>query len=76
MNDVKAKILITADGTYRRGKIIDLKKIADEALLQCTYSGNRNSCKSHRKSYRISDLSGREIFYDRLIEGEPDECRS
>ena len=28
MNDADAKVLITADGTYRRGKIIDLKKIA------------------------------------------------
>ena len=34
MNELEAKILITADGTYRRGKIIDLKKIADEGLLQ------------------------------------------
>jgi acetyl-CoA synthetase len=36
MNDAKAKVLITADGTHRRGKIIDLKKIVDEALLKCT----------------------------------------
>ncbi len=26
MNDAKAKILVTADGTFRRGKVIDLKK--------------------------------------------------
>jgi acetyl-CoA synthetase len=30
--DAKSKVLITADGGYMRGKIVELKKIADEAL--------------------------------------------
>ncbi|MFN4337336.1 MAG: acetate--CoA ligase [Candidatus Nitrosocaldus sp.] len=32
LNDSRAKVLITADGYYRRGKPIELKKSADEAL--------------------------------------------
>jgi acetyl-CoA synthetase len=32
INDAEAKILITADGLYRRGKIVPLKTTADEAL--------------------------------------------
>ena len=34
MNGVKARILFTADGGYRRGHVVPLKTIADEALAQ------------------------------------------
>lgn len=74
MNDAKAKILITADGTYRRGKIIDLKKISDEAMLQCPTIETVVVVKHTENPIEISDLSGKEIFYERLIEGEPAEC--
>ena len=33
--DSKSKIVITADGGYRRGDIIELKKIVDDAIKQC-----------------------------------------
>jgi acetyl-CoA synthetase len=32
LDDSKSKLLITADGTFRRGKFLELKKIADSAL--------------------------------------------
>ncbi len=32
INDAQARLLITADGGYRRGQIVALKQIADEAL--------------------------------------------
>ncbi|HYN35565.1 MAG TPA: acetate--CoA ligase, partial [Actinomycetota bacterium] len=35
INDAEAKVLITADGSYRRGQIIPLKQSADEAVEQC-----------------------------------------
>ena len=33
--DAKSKILITADGGYRRGKVVPLKETADSALKSC-----------------------------------------
>jgi len=35
VNDVQARILVTADGGFRRGKVLSLKNIADEALDMC-----------------------------------------
>jgi acetyl-CoA synthetase len=74
MNDAKAKVLITADGTFRRGKIIDLKKIVDEALLKCHTIETTIVVKHAGNPIHMSELSGKEIFYDTLLKGEPDEC--
>ena len=35
INDAQAKVLITADGAWRRGSIVPLKASADEALQEC-----------------------------------------
>jgi len=74
VNDAEAKVILTADGTYRRGKIIDLKKISDEAVLRCPTVETIVVVNHTGSKIEISELSGREIFYDRLIEGEPVEC--
>jgi acetyl-CoA synthetase len=35
INDADCKLLITADGGYRRGQIVRLKRFADEAVASC-----------------------------------------
>lgn len=74
MNASNAKVLITADGTYRRGKIIDLKKIVDESLLKCPTIETVVVVEHTKSPIKVSELSGKEINYESLIEGEPDEC--
>jgi acetyl-CoA synthetase len=34
MNDAQAKVLITADGGYRRGQVVPLKRLADQAMAE------------------------------------------
>ena len=35
INDAEATVLITADGGYRRGSVLPLKRFADEAIADC-----------------------------------------
>ena len=35
INDAKSKVLVTADGGYRRGRVIPLKEAADTAVQSC-----------------------------------------
>ena len=35
LQDAQAKVLITADGTTRRGKVVPMKEIAEEAVASC-----------------------------------------
>ena len=39
--DAGARIIVTADGFYRRGKIINLKAVVDEAVRICENEGHR-----------------------------------
>ena len=35
INDSRCRVLVTADGSYRRGQVIPLKRNADKALAEC-----------------------------------------
>lgn len=39
--DAGARIIVTADGVYRRGKVINLKKVVDEAVRICEQQGHK-----------------------------------
>ena len=65
INDSQCSLLITADAVYRGDKKIELKKIADDALLltpsvkQCIVFNHRNSA--------IEIKSGRDIWWHDLM---------
>jgi len=70
INDAKPKILITADGAYRRGKFIPLKEWADEALKQTKYVEKVIVVK--RTGKEVSMVEGRDYYYDDLISKVPE----
>ena len=69
INDANAKLLITADGAYRRGQIIQLKQIADEALKRAP--GVDNVVLVKRGDFAVDVVEGRDHWYHRLMANAP-----
>ncbi|MCD6485361.1 MAG: acetate--CoA ligase [Candidatus Odinarchaeota archaeon] len=80
IKDSGSKVLVTADGAYRRGKIIPLKDWADRALEESTHvesvivvkrTGREVNMKEGRDYWLHEMLSG--IEYNAYVEPEPVE---
>ena len=73
LQDTKAKILITADGYYRRGKLIHLKKAADEGVKETKVE---KVIVVKRAKNEIPWQKGRDLWWDEIIERERDFCNA
>ena len=72
INDAEARVLITADGAWRRGGIVPLKEIADEALAE-TPSIER--CLVLRRTEQdVAMVDGRDVWWHDVVPNESDEC--
>ncbi len=69
INDAKAKLLVTADGGFRRGRVIRLKDIADKAL-ESTFSVE-NVIVVKRTGIEVNMVEGRDFWFHKLIDGIP-----
>jgi acetyl-CoA synthetase len=65
INDCKAKVVITADGGYRRGGVVPLKKNVDEALKECPQVHTVILCK--RVGQEIPWQQERDIWWDDFV---------
>ncbi len=72
INDAQARVLITADGSWRRGGIVPLKEIADEAL-GATPSIER--CLVLRRTEQdVAMTEGRDVWWHDIVPTESTEC--
>ena len=70
--DAKSKILITADGGYRRGKVVPLKETADVALEKCPTI--EKSIVVRRTGEKVGWKEGRDLWWHDLVEKIPSDC--
>jgi len=68
----EAKVLITADGYYRRGKIINLKKNADKGIEDTKV---KKIIVVQRAKNKIFWKKGRDFWFHKLVEKESDFCK-
>ncbi len=73
MEDTKAKVLITADGYYRRGKVIDLKKSTDDGLKNTKV---KKVIIVKRAGNEISWQKNRDLWWKDLILNQSDKCKA
>lgn len=66
LEDSQSKVLIVADGAFQRGKIVELKKIADEALQRAATVESVLVVK--RTGQEINMEFGRDMWYHELMQ--------
>ena len=74
IEDAQARVVITADGAFRKDKPYMLKNVVDEAL-----SGNTPVKKVlvvERNNEDVTWVSGRDYSYNELIKNQPNECEA
>ena len=72
INDAAAKLLITADGGYRRGQILPLKQEADAAVKSCPTIENVVVVK--RGDFTIRFKEGRDHWWHRIMDDASFDC--
>jgi acetyl-CoA synthetase len=72
INDAEAKVLITADGAWRRGTIVPLKDNADEAVRECPSIEHVITVRRCENEHSFTE--GRDLWYHELVAEQPTEC--
>ncbi len=65
INDAEAKVLITADGAWRRGTVVPLKDNADEALAECPSIEHVVTVRRCENEHAFAE--GRDHWYHELV---------
>jgi acetyl-CoA synthetase len=74
INDAEAKAVITADGGFRRGAVVQLKPLVDEALESCP--SVEAVVVVERCKNEIQMRAGRDHWYHELMSESSDRCEA
>ena len=74
INDAKARVLITADGAWRRGTVVPLKASVDDALTGTPTIEKVVVVERVGKAAPISMKAGRDLWWHDIVANASDEC--
>jgi len=72
INDAEAKVLITADGAWRRGSVVPLKDNADAAVAECPSIEHVITVRRCGNEHAFQE--GRDHWYHELVAEQSTEC--
>ncbi|MFD0445144.1 MULTISPECIES: acetate--CoA ligase [Streptomyces violaceusniger group] len=73
IQDADARVIITADGGYRRGKPSALKPAVDEALTRPGTENVRNVLVVRRTGQEVDWSEGRDVWWHEIVERQPEQ---
>jgi acetyl-CoA synthetase len=74
INDSACRLLVTADGGHRRGQIVALKKVADEAVAATPSIEHVVVVQRAGAAMPVEMKAGRDHWYHELMQGAPSAC--
>jgi acetyl-CoA synthetase len=74
INDQQARLLVTADGGYRRGQVVPLKRVADEALEQAPSVEHVIVVQRRHSPFAEEFVEGRDHWYHDLMRRASSVC--
>ncbi|HXG89392.1 MAG TPA: acetate--CoA ligase [Vicinamibacterales bacterium] len=74
INDAQCKLLVTADGGFRRGSVVALKRVADEALRDTPSIEHAIIVRRGQSDIPVTMVEGRDHWYHELIAASPYGC--
>jgi acetyl-CoA synthetase len=72
INDAEAKVLITADGAWRRGTVVPLKDNADAAVAECPSVEHVITVRRCGNEHAFTE--GRDHWYHELVADQSTDC--
>jgi acetyl-CoA synthetase len=77
IDDAEAKLVITADGGYRKGKVFPLKPVVDAALVADDQDGKLSTIEKvlvvRRGENDVDWVEGRDVWWHDVVDGARDE---
>ncbi|MBA2753634.1 MAG: acetate--CoA ligase [Chloroflexia bacterium] len=74
INDAGAKLVVTADGGYRRGKPSALKVNVDDAIADGQAPSVERVLVARRTGQDVTMVEGRDIWWDEVVPRQAPEC--